>query len=583
MKKIQNIALAATMVPVLLFSSCSNDYLDRTPTTAMDTEIVLNDPSLVPTTVVGTMKMMWAYSTWGCYIPVLGDLMTDMVTSIRANQGTLQDMERWNITTNSTDAATFWAGPYQVAAAAARTIEASKRMLADSANLQLDASETNNLYSALATSLTIKVHAEYFLSQFFCIDVNETDVPGSNPTKVGLILLHDRALTNTEPANMSTLEATYQLMEKEIAEAIDAFGRSGSSSFTLQSGEARYYPTLAAAYMVQARVLLAQGRSNPTKYEAAYNAAQNALDNLPSGANGTLISTEEGLLNAYGETPSSEDIWLLEYTSQDNLSANSLNSIFGSYGFTPTEKATDLFESGDIRRALYANNTESAPSTSSSSYCLKYPTDNYVFNVPVLRVPELYLIQAECMAMGSISGGGVSAARDLIKNNILAARDTAMTDDNFNSRYPDLASDEVLSGYDNNGVAQGFLRGLLDEHARELLCEGQRWSILRRNGVALNRMENEERGTVGSGNDEDSRKFRTHFQAYPLSRVSLPVPFTEFNTQQWKAGRAVDFDGNIIDPAKNWQTNAWDQPNGSNNYSPNVALPEDGESYNNKN
>ena len=336
MKKIQNIALAATMVPVLLFSSCSNDYLDRTPTTAMDTEVVLNDPSLVPTTVVGTMKMMWAYSTWGSYIPVLGDLMTDMVTSIRANQGTLQDMERWNITTNSTDAATFWAGPYQVAAAAARTIEASKRMLADSANLQLDASETNNLYSALATSLTIKVHAEYFLSQFFCIDVNETDVPGSNPTKVGLILLHDRALTNTEPANMSTLEATYQLMEKEIAEAIDAFGRSGSSSFTLQSGEARYYPTLAAAYMVQARVLLAQH-----KYEPAYTAAQNALDNLPSGANGTLISTEEGLLNAYGETPSSEDIWLLEYTSQDNLSANSLNNLFGSYGFTPTEKATD--------------------------------------------------------------------------------------------------------------------------------------------------------------------------------------------------------------------------------------------------
>lgn len=577
MKKIQNIALAAAMVPVLLFSSCSNDYLDRTPTTAMDTEVVLNDPSLVPTTVVGTMKMMWAASTWGCYIPVIGDLMTDMVTSIRQNQGTLQDMERWNITTNSTDAATFWAGPYQVAAAAARTIEASKRMLADSANLQLDASETNNLYSALATSLTIKVHAEYFLSQFFCIDVNETRVPGVNAAnKVGLILLHDRALTNTEAANMSTLDATYQLMEKEIAEAIEAFGRSGSSSFTLQGGEARYYPTLAAAYMVQARVLLAQH-----KYQAAYDAAQSALDNLPSGANETLISTEEGLLNAYGETPSSEDIWLLEYTSQDNLSANSLNNLFGSYGFTPTEKATDLFENGDIRGALYANNTGGAPSTSSSSYCLKYPTDNAVFNVPVLRVPELYLIQAECMAMGSVNGG-VSAARDLIKTNILAARDTVMTDDNFNSRYPDLASDEVISGYDNNGVAQGFLLGLLDEHARELLCEGQRWSILRRNGVALNRMEDEDRGIVGSGNDEDSRKFRTHFQAYPLSRVSLPVPFTEFNTQQWKAGRAVDFDGNPID-SKNWQTNAWDQPNGSNNYSPTVALPEDGESYNNNN
>ena len=105
MKKIQNIAIAAAMVPVVLFSSCSNDFFDRTPETAMDTEVVLSDPSLVPSTVVGTMAMMYSAGAWGRDLTVVGDVMTDLVSTIRSNQGTMRDIEQWIITTSSTDAA----------------------------------------------------------------------------------------------------------------------------------------------------------------------------------------------------------------------------------------------------------------------------------------------------------------------------------------------------------------------------------------------------------------------------------------------------------------------------------------------
>ena len=155
MKKIKNIAFAAALVPVVLLSSCSNDYLDRAPSTAMDTEVILNDPSLVPSTVVGTMSMMASASAWGRDLVVVGDVVTDLVNTTRRNQGTMQDIEQWIVTTNSTDAASFWAAPYQIAASAARTVEAAKRLLADSASLSDD--EIAQLYNSIATSLTVKV------------------------------------------------------------------------------------------------------------------------------------------------------------------------------------------------------------------------------------------------------------------------------------------------------------------------------------------------------------------------------------------------------------------------------------------
>lgn len=570
MKKIKNIAFAAALVPVVLLSSCSNDYLDRVPSTAMDTEVILNDPSLVPSTVVGTMSMMASASAWGRDLVVVGDVVTDLVNTTRRNQGTMQDIEQWIVTTNSTDAASFWAAPYQIAASAARTVEAAKRLLADSASLSDD--EIAQLYNSIATSLTVKVFCEYTLAQYFCLDYNLDDnnggkqhtIPGTNPTKVGIILLKDRALGNSEPANMSSLEDTYTFMEQEIADAINAYGKSQNTCM-LGAADVRYYPSITALYMIQAKVHLAQH-----EYNEALQAAENALSNLSVvGANGELISSAENLIAAYGATPSSEDIWQLNYTSQDNLSANSLNTLFGSYGFSPTPYAYGLFETDDIRRALYSSSTGSAPSSESGSWCLKYAADDGVFNVPVLRVPELYLIKAECEA--ALDGNG-SRAYATLYNNLISKRDTTVTEENFAARYPNLVASATFQTYPANGVAQGFLAGLMDEYARELLCEGQRWSFLRRNGIALSR--------EGSREDQD---FRSHFMNYPLCRFSYPVPFVEFSTQQWKDGRPVDLAGNPIPgQSKNWQTNAWDEANG-NNYSLQVELPEEGFDYQNQN
>lgn len=554
MKKIKNIAVLFALVPAMLLSSCSKDYLDRTPTTALDTDLVLNNTEMIPSTVVGTMRMMYSSAFSGKYATIMGDIMTDMVTSVRGSNGSFKEMEEWNINQSTSDVETLYGSSFQIAAAAVRTVEAAKRKLSQDST-SMTSSQKNNLKSAIAASLTIKAYAEYFATQFFCVDVNvgkgdyafdnNYKLPGSNPEKVGIMLLNGKPLGLTDPANMYTLDTTYAFLEREIAEAISYYKASGSNNFTLAS-EARYYPTLCAAYMVQARVFLAQH-----KYQEAYDAAENALNHLPGGASSILISDAEKLLDAYGETLSSEDIWSINYTNQDNLSANSLQNLFSSYGFNPSEFAISLFKSNDIRVNLYYDGTTRKLPGDKSSYCLKYPNANGVFNVPVFRVPEIYLIQAEARAAGKLG----DAKEPLLA--VLGARDTSIGTD----------MEEMVSKYEISD--ETIMQVILDENAREFLCEGHRWSDLRRNGVRLTR----------TGTSQD-KKFPTHFKGYPLSTFALPVPYGETSTEQWKKGRgiiSINPNGTENKATENWQNNAWDNRQGDT-YSNTVTLPvEDGD------
>lgn len=558
MKKIQNILTATALVPVMLFSSCSNDFLKRTPETALDTELVMNDPDLLPSTVVGTMGVLTSAAFNGRDLTVIGDLTTDLVTTaIRSSNGTLRDFDEWNINTNSTDVAGLYTQGHGAAAYAARTIEAALRLIQDSASLE--DGQLTNLYNALATSYTIKVYAEYIMTQYFCVDVNYEGRIGNNARRVGLMLLVNKALANTDPANMSTLEDTYRFMEYELGQALHYYERSQNTT-TLSASDPRFYPSKAAAYLLQARVALAQGRSNPAKFSEALTAVENAFSCLGDvGANQELISDQDGLLAAYGTSPSTEDIWLLNYTSQDNLSANSLANLFGAYGFNASEYATGLFHTADIRKALYYG--ENAMDEDHDSRCLKYPNDDGVFNVPVFRVPELYLIKAEAAAWN----GDLSTAQEALFA-VIGARDTSIgsIEDMMSSYRP---SDINTNPDVNNGQPVGILNVIMEERAREFLCEGHRWFDLRRNGLSLTRE-----------GDLANQQYSFHFQNYPIYAFAFPIPFSETNTNQWKNGRGIvsynsDWTINQMDNSnRNWQNNAWDQLDGTT-YSATVGLP----------
>ncbi len=537
MKKIQKLAVLLGLTPIVILSSCSNEFLDRKPATALETSVVLTDPDMAPTTVVGNMSMFSGYGFMGRNAVIGGELMTDVAVTM-GKSGHLQDLEKWNIQPNMDELGGFWSYCYAISAASTQTSHSCLKLLNDSTKHNLTSAQKTTLRNAIACSKVIRAYCDFYLMQNFCVDINLPfeEVPGTNKNKiggkgkgiVGIVLIGDQPLGINDPANMSTLTACYEALEKTIQEAIDYFNESNTKTYT-PAAESRYFPTLCAAYVLQARIFLAQH-----KYEAADKAADMALAELPSGTSANLISDYETLYEGYkSAAATSEDIWTINYTSQDNLSANSLQNFFGSYGCYISSNIKNKFKSNDFRKNLYPTDP------GKESCCLKYPNSTGVFNVPVMRVPEIYLIKAEVAA--AFKENNAEMCANLFE--ILKARDTSVHE---------IADIEGGSyNYGNASTKEKMIEIVLDERVKEYAGEGYRWSDLRRNGILLNRP-----GTT------DKPSYLLQFVNYPIARYALPVPFDETSTAQWSNGKGI-FDNGKKD-IRNWQNNAWEGGDGVN-------------------
>ena len=558
MKSLKYITIAGLTLLVLTFNSCSKEFLDRKPTTAVNNDEALTSVTNVQSATVGLMLYFASYGYTGRNLPVVGDLITDNVTTIKGNSGHLLDIERWNISSSLGEVSTFWGGSYQVISAAAKVVEACEKLYDDAGS---DAKKT--LDRCKATALTVKVFAEYILTQYYCLPYSAAEMTwpisvGTPDQMNGIIIVpmnqpipSQNAIDRHSTLTIASLDSTYKHMHQELEAAIAAFDRSGSKSFT--TSNAAYFPSLCMTYTLQARLFLEQGyyKNNQEAFNAAFDAAQNALDNLPQGAEKDLVGDGQKFLEQYRSisAPTKEDILTVNFTTSDNLSANSINNMFNSYGATVSQTVReDLFYNGtnDIRKNIYKESQET-PSLEMYSSCGKYPNQNQINNVPVIRVPELYLIQAEAranMTDGDVDDPGYQEA--MLKT--LGVRDTSIHGD-----YDKL---KELYFKKENAPATGraaAIHYVLDERRREFAGEGHRWFDMRRTGTPLNHAGNKD--------------FRISFTNYPIQAFAFPIPESETNTGAWQNGKLT-------------QNEFWNEKNGDS-WSPRYDLPIDGGVYGN--
>ena len=556
MKSLKYITIAGLTLLVLTFNSCSKEFLDRKPTTAVNNDEALTSVTNVQSATVGLMLYFASYGYTGRNLPVVGDLITDNVTTIKGNSGHLLDIERWNISSSLGEVSTFWGGSYQVISAAAKVVEACEKLYDDAGS---DAKKT--LDRCKATALTVKVFAEYILTQYYCLPYSAAEMTwpisvGTPDQMNGIIIVpmnqpipSQNAIDRHSTLTIASLDSTYKHMHQELEAAIAAFDRSGSKSFT--TSNAAYFPSLCMTYTLQARLFLEQGyyKNNQEAFNAAFDAAQNALDNLPQGAEKDLVGDGQKFLEQYRSisSPTKEDILTVNFTTSDNLSANSINNMFNSYGATVSQTVReDLFYNGtnDIRKNIYKESQET-PGLEMYSSCGKYPNQNQINNVPVIRVPELYLIQAEARA--NTTDGNVD--NDEYKAAMLATlgvRDTSIHGD----------YDKLKELYFKNAPATGraaAIHYVLDERRREFAGEGHRWFDMRRTGTPLSHAGNKD--------------FRISFTNYPIQAFAFPIPESETNTGAWQNGKLT-------------QNEFWNEKNGDS-WSPRYDLPIDGGVYGN--
>lgn len=562
MKNIKSFITLGLAGLVLSFSACSPEFLDRKPTTAIDNNRALATVGNVESATAGLMVYFATSGYTGRNLPVIGDLITDNVTTKAGNSGHLLDIEMWNISSSLSEIGTFWNGSYQIVSAAAKVVEACEKLSADASE-----SDRKTLNKCKATALTVKVFAEYILTQYYCLPYSAANssqpfaVPAADQMN-GIILVpknkpvsSDNAIDSKSTLEIATLAQTYAHMHDELTDAIALF--EGSSN-TYASSNPAYFPSLCMALTLQARLFLEQAYGDAANaadlFQKAFDAADKALSVLPAGTNKDLVSDGQEFLEQYRTitSPTKEDILTVNFTASDNLSANSINNMFGSYGARVSSDVTSLFYNGDkdIRRAIYLSNASDTKLEIYSS-CGKYPNNNQINNVPVLRVPELYLIKAEARANLANDVDDPDYKEAMLAT--LGVRDTSLQ--NFTDKEEKYAKLKELY-FRNGNEANLPLKYVLEERRREFAGEGHRWFDLRRTKSLL---------THGSSNT-----YRIAFSDYPIYAFAFPIPESETNTGAWHNG--------ILGAGTRGQNEAW-EANGDS-WTPKYVLPTaDGSDY----
>ena len=134
------------------------------------------------------------------------------------------------------------------------------------------------------------------------------------------------------------------------------------------------------------------------RYEDAIEAAEKAIESRDSdGVNNTIY------VSMWRNTAiTGEDIFTLVKSEDDNLSANALNTLYGSYGSSVSEFTRTRFAPTDIRSALIYTHPQYGPNHPGKYDGL--PSSAAVGNIPVFRLSEMYLIIAEAEAeLGNIA------------------------------------------------------------------------------------------------------------------------------------------------------------------------------------
>ncbi|MBK5720294.1 RagB/SusD family nutrient uptake outer membrane protein [Dysgonomonas sp. Marseille-P4677] len=464
MKKIYKYLLlfAGTM---LLSTSCSLDvdnYQD------IPTEKAYESVQDVQNGMIGAYWALGTYRFYGKNIVAIGDMAAD-VSIGSPSSGHYANFSRYVISETTAELEETWEYGYKVIDRTTRTINGAQKVLAEVRNLTDEEKAYIDLYTSQCYSL--RALATFSLANVFALPYHAgTDNPG-------VVLVVDKPIEAFEQVKRATVGETYtqiladiKLAKDHMTKALDA-NNDPEATFGLELPSA-FYLNEAAIYALEARVYLHMGN-----LPAAKTSAQKAIDLA-----GNKAVSSEGYVTMWSSIAiTDEDIFTISKTADDNLSANSLNTLYGSYKGAVVSGFTDkFFTSTDIRLKLI-----------NGTHPMKFdgiPTSESVSNIPVFRKSEMHLIVAEAEA----NAENIEAAQKALF--YTAKRDEAIT------AYTQLPATKA-----------DLLTFISKERVREFFQEGLRFYDARRTGELI---------SVAGGTKQN----------FDASKFVFPIPADEVNS-----------------------------------------------------
>jgi tetratricopeptide (TPR) repeat protein len=378
MKKISFILLCMTGMAL---ASCDG-FLTELPTDAVADEEAFSSAKDFTNNLTGVYRNFGYPSFYGRNVVCLGDAASDIVYH-DSKSGNFLTLSSWQVQSTDTYLKDIWEYGYKVINNSAKIINAGE-------GVDFPESEMATVYTCMAQAYGLKAIAAFTLTNIFalpCTDANK-GAPG--------IVNVTEPIEAFQEISRATIADNYNLILADIAKAKEYFAKDGVTI------PGYFYVNPAALLAFEAKVRLYM-----QDYAGAITAAKAAID-----ARGGKLTTNPVDYDAMytSNIASSEDIFVVVKSATDNPAASSLSTMYSFYGLHISEETLTEYSETDIRTSLLNNgNGGKYIGTSEGSDA---------HNIPVLRLPELYLTLAEAYA----AQGDYAAAKENLLT-IATARD----------------------------------------------------------------------------------------------------------------------------------------------------------------
>ncbi len=448
--------LLLTVFALSLTVSC-DDFLSHSPSDQILTGEAFQSPADIETGLYGLYNRFGFWPFMGRNVVALGDIAADNAW-MTGTSGHFDNIYMYTVSTDTPDLLDIWSGGYLVANGAAQLISAAPTVLES----YPDAENTEKVNNGLAQAYILKAMSHFYLVNIFGLPYSQ-----ANASSTGVIIIKDEPIIAFEEVERGTVADTYKQILDDITKAKGLITKGKFNAFTINE---------ASIYAFEARVKLYM-----QEWKDAKESALKAIEL----SEGEIVTDSTKYNDMWGSlTATSEDIFTIAKLSNDNLSANALNTLYGSYNGKILPGLYDLFDENDMRQGLFE-----VPSNGQIRG-LKFKglsESAATSNIPVLRIPEMHLIIAEAKAQ-------------------LEEADAVDYVFNVAKRNPDLEKSDIPT------AKEDLLEFISVERRRELFQEGHRWFDVRRTGELISR--------------EGSRAIYKNWDA---SKFVYPIPSQEVN------------------------------------------------------
>lgn len=483
MKKILN-KISIVLSLALAVSSCD---FDTELQQNVDTADAFKNVQDVSNGTTGAYQALAYYPFLGNYAIAFGDFAGGLANG-SASSGHFYSVSYWSVSDTDEEMEGIWQYGFKVVDAAVRTINGADALLA--ANPDMSDDDKATIYYNVSQCYALRALSYFTMTQYFCYPYSK------GADQKGLPIVKDQPVEAFQNATRASLGDTYSFMLDDIAKALEYNEAAGSPS------PQYFYLNKAAIYALKARVCLYMGN-----YADAEAAAKKAIE-LKGKGNATytdLTPNNETYLTMWASlNPSDEDIFTLSKTTDDNLSANALNTLWGSYYGKVSTYGQSFFSDTDVRAQLIGVVDSNSPA---SMKWQGIESSQATSNIPIFRKSEMALIIAECEARN----GNIAEAQKYV--GYTAKRDSQYAAEDGSCDLSKLPTDK-----------DALLEFIWKENTREFLGEGHFYSEARRLDKTV---------TVMAGT---CTTFRPANFVFPIPAAEINAGFMKDQNTGWEDG-----------------------------------------------